>query len=54
MHGVNRNENSRITDGCRSHAADSSFGVAMMMHIGIIQHDLATTAQPGTGIGFRL
>src|ERR1700688_1585873 len=45
MHGVNRHEHCGVADRQRRHAAHRRLGMAVMMDIGIIQHDLAPPAQ---------
>ena len=54
MHGVDRYEHARIADRGRRDAAHGAFGVAMMMHIGIVEHDLPTTTQLRAVIRFAL
>ena len=51
MHSVDRDEHRRIADRRRRHAAHRRLGMAVMVYVGIIEHDLAAAAQPGAGIG---
>ena len=55
VHGIDGDEDGRVTDGGGGEAtAHSGLGVAVMMHVGIIEHDLAAAAQAGTGVGLGL
>src|SRR5690349_20713837 len=51
MHGIDRYEHRRISDGRRRHATDRGFRMAVMMHIGVVEHDLAASAQRTAAIG---
>src|SRR5262245_6839746 len=51
MHGIDRYEHRRIADGRCRHAADRGFCMAVMMHIGVVEHDLPASAQGAVAIG---
>ena len=44
VHGVDRNEDRGIADRRRCDATDRTFRMAMVMDVGIIQHDLTASA----------
>ncbi len=45
MHGVDRDEDGGVADSGCSDTADGGFGMAVMMHVGVIEHYLPTPAQ---------
>ena len=51
VHRVDGDEHGGIADRRRGDAADRGLRMAMMMHVGIIQHDLAATAQRAAPVG---
>src|SRR5262249_40949917 len=51
VHGIDRHEDCRIADRCRRDAADRTLRVAMMMNVGVIQHDLPAPAHPAPAAG---
>src|SRR3954453_17982099 len=51
MHRVDGDEHGGIADRRGGDAADCPFRMAMMMHVGIVQHDLPTTAQRTAAVG---
>ena len=54
MHGVDRHEHRRIADRRRGDAANGRLGMAVMMHVGIVEHDLAAAAQRAAPVGLAL
>jgi len=46
VHRVDGDEHRRVPDRGRRDAADDGLGMAMVMHVGIVEHDLAPAAQP--------
>jgi hypothetical protein len=51
VHGVNRNEYGGIADRGRRHATNGCLGMTMVMHVGIIEHDLTAPAQGAAPVG---
>src|SRR5436305_10242750 len=45
MHRIDRHEHRRIADRRRRHAAYGGLGMAVVVHVGIIEHDLPAAAQ---------
>ena len=45
MHRIDRHEHRRIADRRRRHAAYGGFGMAVVVHVGIVEHDLPASAQ---------
>src|SRR5262249_26998493 len=54
MHRVDGNEHGRIPDGRRRHPADRRLGMTMVMHVGIVQHDLPPPAQGALAVCLAL
>ena len=44
VHRIDRDEDGWISDRRRRHAADRRLGVAMMVDVGVVEHDLASAA----------
>src|SRR3954453_2702769 len=54
VHRVDGDEHGGIADRRGGDTTDRAFRMAMMMHVGIIQHDLATAAQRTAAVGLAL
>jgi hypothetical protein len=54
VHGVDRDENRRIADRRRGDAADRALGMAVVVDVGIVEHDLAPAAQGAAPVGLAL
>src|SRR5262249_11928372 len=54
MHGVDRHEHRRIADCRRRYAAHRRLGMAVVVHIGVVEHDLAAPAQGASTVGLAL
>src|SRR5262245_31417866 len=54
MHGIDGYEHRWIADRRRRHAADRGLRMAVMVHIRIVEHDLAAPAQRAAPVGFAL
>jgi hypothetical protein len=52
VHRIDRNENSRVANCRGGNAANGRLRMAMMVYVGVIQHDLATTSQHTSPVGF--
>src|SRR3989442_13657626 len=54
VHGIDRDEDGWISDRRRRHAADRRLGVAMVVDVGVVEHDLASAAQRAAMVGLGL
>ena len=52
MHGVNRDEHGRVTERRCGDPAHRGLRVAVVMHVGIVEHDLTSAAQTAAAVRF--
>src|SRR5215471_21292392 len=45
VHGVDRHEHCRVADRSSRHPADRRLGMTVVMHVGIVEHDLPPATQ---------